>query len=210
MPDMYVPGRLDKYRKLSVISGIATPIVYLLMAPVRQRINIELLLGVSATFLSLAALVVSIFQTKIAREQQHASVWPHLKDNYIVMDKKFTWSLINNGVGPAILKKCRLVYKGKLYESPYDLMNEQIQRSDYKNKHIDIGFFYSNVRPGEVIKSDGELLIGEITNSERIPEAFMHIVNDPLYHFTVVYSDVYGNCWQLDQGKVTSLTKCPD
>ncbi|MVM38223.1 hypothetical protein GO730_12640 [Spirosoma sp. HMF3257] len=180
------------------------------MAPIRRRINIELLLGVSATFLSLAALVVSIFQTKIAREQQHASVWPHLKDNYVVMDKKFTWSLINNGVGPAIMKEVKLTYKGRMYKSPYQLMNEQIERTDEKGKHTDVGFFYSSVRPGEVIKNDGELLIGEITNSERIPEAFMHIVNDSLYHFSVVYSDVYNNCWRLEQGKVTPLAKCPD
>lgn len=69
-----------------------------------RRINIELLLGTSATFLSLTALVVSIFQTRIAREQQQASVWPHLQDQYVVMDKKFTWSVINNGIGPAIVK----------------------------------------------------------------------------------------------------------
>lgn len=207
---MYVPGRLDKYRKLSVISGISVRIVYLVMASPQRPINLELLLGISATFLSLAALIVSIFQTKIAREQQQASVWPHLKDNYVVMDKKFTWSIINNGVGPAIMRKVKLTYKGREYLSPYDLMNEQIQRTNDKGKHVDISFFYSDIRPGEVIKSDGSLLLGEISNSERIPQAFMQIVNDSLYHFSVVYSDVYGNCWQLDQGKITALAKCPD
>ncbi|WP_461114717.1 hypothetical protein [Spirosoma jeollabukense] len=103
LPGVYVPGRLDKYRKVSVISGISLRIAYLLMAQARRRINIELLLGISATFLSLAALVVSIFQTKIAREQQQKSVLPYLQVRHQIKNNGIAIFLENEGVGPAFI-----------------------------------------------------------------------------------------------------------
>ena len=96
--DGYVPARLDKYRKVSFISGSFVRLPTLLMATPRRRINIDMLLGISATLLSLAALVVSIFQTRIDRQQQKASVWPYLKTSSDHIEDDFTF-----GIGPALI-----------------------------------------------------------------------------------------------------------
>jgi len=85
--------------------------------PLRRRINIELLLGISATFLSLAALVVSIVQTRIAREQQHASVWPYLQILASNFDNELHYGLENKGVGPAIIRDFEIAYRGKTYKN---------------------------------------------------------------------------------------------
>jgi hypothetical protein len=79
----------------------------------KQSINIELLLGISATFLSLAALVVSIFQTKIAREQQQKSVLPYLQIRHEIVDNQMTVFLENEGVGPAFIKSITTSYNKK-------------------------------------------------------------------------------------------------
>ncbi|GAB3886808.1 hypothetical protein [Spirosoma agri] len=79
----------------------------------KRTINIELLLGISATFLSLAALVVSIFQTKIAREQQHKSVLPYLQIRHEISDNQLVIYLENQGVGPAFIKSFATSYHQK-------------------------------------------------------------------------------------------------
>ncbi len=48
-------------------------------SPPKKKISIDFLLGISAVFLSASALIVSIFQTTIFREQQYASVWPYME-----------------------------------------------------------------------------------------------------------------------------------
>lgn len=212
VPVGYVPKRFDKYRKLSVISGIVLPLVYLLMPAPKRRINIELLLGVSATFLSLAALVVSIFQTKIAREQQQASVWPHLQADYSKTDNEFVWNIINNGIGPAIIRSVAVHYRGREYRDAYQLMNEQIQLFDKNTKNhktVHVNLFYGGVFPGNVIKADGELTLGRLSENEGIADSMARVIRDSTYHFIVNYSDVYGNCWQLDGDKVTAIGECP-
>ncbi|GAB4034800.1 hypothetical protein [Spirosoma gilvum] len=181
------------------------------MAASKSRFNIELLLGISATFLSLAALVVSIFQTKIAREQQDASVWPYLQADYTKANDSFVWTVVNNGIGPAVIKSTALRYRGRIYKDAYELINEQIQHlseATPKGKTAHVNFFYGGLSRGNVIKSEGEIKLGEMSGNESIADTLLHIVQDTSYHFTVVYSDVYGNCWQLDQDEVTALGKC--
>lgn len=173
----------------------------------KKPINVELLLAISATLLSLGALVIAIFQTKIAREQQQMSVWPHLQVAYAQDNDVFTWSVTNNGVGPAIIKSVALTYQGKAYKTHYDLLFEQIERfKANQTTHMDI----SDMLPGYVIKTDGEITLGQIKNSVPVANAMRQIIVDSSFHFRVIYSDVYGNCWQNDHDQVTQLANCPD
>ncbi|MBD2700548.1 hypothetical protein IC229_07875 [Spirosoma sp. BT702] len=84
----------------------------------KKRINIELHLSLSATFLSLAALVVSIFQTKIAREQQQKSVLPYLQVRHQIQDNSVHIMLENKGVGPAFIRQI-LIGHGKNESTDY-------------------------------------------------------------------------------------------
>ncbi len=204
LPVRYVPGRLDKYQKLSVTSGIAVRVDYLLMTPPRRRITIELLLGISAIFLSLAALVVSIFQTKIAREQQQASVWPYLQVVAANYDRELHYGLENKGVGPAIIKEYKLSYKGKAYPSIKPLFWEQIGVNTPGGK----GF--AEVETGDVFKSGEDFEILFVSRSDSIIQKASKMLSDTSFRLRIRYADVYGNCWQLDRNKVTAIGKCPE
>lgn len=70
----------------------------------KRKISIDFLLGISAVFLSASALIVSIFQTTIFREQQYASVWPHLEIIASLRSGSYDYGIENKGVGPAIIK----------------------------------------------------------------------------------------------------------
>ncbi|WP_221393308.1 hypothetical protein [Dyadobacter sp. NIV53] len=166
-----------------------------------RKFNIELLLGLSATFLSLAALIVSIFQTKIAREQQHASVWPYLQIASSNRVGNYRFGIENNGVGPAIVKKVEWQHKTKTYESSREFIWEQIGR-DKK------GIGFGAIAPESVLKpGDNFELIG-IYQNDSLARQLMHKVESDFFNLRVIYSDIYGNCWQLDQGKTRQLTDC--
>ena len=130
------------------------------------RFNIELLLGVSATFLSLAALIVSIFQTKIAREQQQASVWPRLMLGTSVEEKVFNFSLINQGVGPAIVSKAETAYKGKKYSSHFTPLFEELGRP------VNGGWFTESLEPETVLKSGDKLDLFVALKGEALASTF--------------------------------------
>jgi hypothetical protein len=173
------------------------------MALPRRRINIELLLGISATFLSLAALVVSIFQTKIAREQQQASVWPRLATSSDVLDLNFYFTISNQGVGPAIIKSVNTIYKGRKYSSLSELLLQQTGR-------LDGGYLYGNLEQEMVLKAGDEYELFKITrNDEPLSFKLRDVVQDSSFHFQIGYADVYGNCWQFDRNKVSPVGKCP-
>lgn len=176
----------------------------------KKRFNIELLLGISATLLSIFALGVSIYQAKIAREYQYASVWPHLQVVYTHHNDKFTWAIINNGVGPAIIQSFALAYQGKNYQSPYHLVAKCIKQLQELEEKQDIRLDISDISPGYVIKSGGEVMLCSIENSVPVANAMRQIIDDSLYHFQVVFSDIYHNCWQNDRDKVTPLSDCQD
>ena len=175
----------------------------------KKRISPELLLGISATVLSICALVVSIFQTKIARENQYASVWPHVQVNYEQKDETFTWSIINNGVGPAIVKSTFLAYKSKTYQAPYDFVLEQINGlGDKTGEKKHIGLDITEVTPGYVLKSDGKVILIKISGDTTFATEMRQLISDSLFHFRVVYSDIYEHCWQNDHDQVEELPDC--
>ncbi len=174
------------------------------MAPPRRRINIELLLGISATFLSLAALIVSIFQTRIAREQQQASVWPYIQTMGSSVDKEFHYGFGNKGVGPAIVRQFELVYRGKTYPDIKTLFWKQIGVVTPGGK----GF--SSVDKGDVFKSGEDIDLLVVTQSDSVIQEVSEMIRDTSFHLRIRYADVYGNCWQLDGDKTTPLGKCSE
>jgi hypothetical protein len=167
-----------------------------------RRISVELLLGVSATLLSLAALVVSIVQTRISREQQHAAVWPFLKVGSGRVDDKFVLVLENKGVGPAIVKRVEIGYRGKAFPSLVALMNPELT-----------GFvgprFFVALRPGDVVKAGEELELFKIDRDGRKADRLSALVEEPTFLLGVTYADVYDNCWRATPHGVEPLPRCP-
>lgn len=169
-----------------------------------KRINVELHLSLSAVFLSLAALVVSIVQTKIARDQQHASVWPRIMTSSSVLDLNFYFTIANQCVGPAIVKSVDTFYKGRKYATLSELLFQQ-------TGHLDGGFLFGDLEPETVLKAGDEYELFKLTrNDEPLSYKLRKVTEDSSFHFRIRYADVYGNCWLLDQNKVTELDKCPN
>ncbi|WP_421830457.1 hypothetical protein [Larkinella sp.] len=176
----------------------------------KKSINIELLLGLSATFLSVAALIVSIFQTRIAREQQQASVWPYVQVTSNHLDNNFELLLKNNGVGPALIKKVEFSYRGKSESSHTRLLNHIVNTETLQDSVRKAGRFWNAVVPGDVVKAGDQIELYKAVNSGYLAEFLGQVTGDSTFQFRITYSDVYGKCWLLDRGKVIQLDDCPE
>ncbi len=167
------------------------------MAKLSQRFNVELYLSIAAVFLSLAALVVSVIQTRIARQQQYASVWPRLSMSTDVIDRNLKSSVDNQGVGPAIIKRVTITYRGHTYDNIQRLFVEQ-------TGPLDGGFLSGELPEETVLKAGDSYPLFELSrNDEPMSMKLANMLRSPELHIRIVYQDIYGNEWQYDQGRTS-------
>jgi hypothetical protein len=161
-----------------------------------------MLLGVSATLLSLCALVVAIIQTRIAREQQHASVWPYLQIGSARLERAFTMVLENKGVGPAVIRQVEVARGGQPAPTLTALLNREIP--DFEGPR-----FFVALRPGDVVKAGETLRLFHIDRDSARADHLQAFVEDAGFLMRVTYADVYGNCWRSSTRGVAPLPRCP-
>ncbi len=169
----------------------------------KRKINVELLLGLSAIFLSFAALIVSVFQTKIAREQQHAAVWPYLQAMYAsdaIGGSRYY--ILNKGVGPAIIKGVEWKFSDSTYSGTREFVAAEIGYPRQLGR--------SEMGAGDVFSVGDGITLIEVTKSDSLREIVYQKINNELFSLKVVYSDVYGNCWELKDGATRQLSNCPE
>ena len=78
-----------------------------------NMLYIELIVGCCAILVGLCALFVSIYEAKIFKQQQKASVWPYLEFSYNIYNPGFSYEVQNKGVGPAIIQWVIVKIDGK-------------------------------------------------------------------------------------------------
>jgi hypothetical protein len=70
-----------------------------------------------ALAVSIFALAIGAWQTRLMQSQARASVWPHLEIGYTynsnVDENAFLWRIDNNGVGPARIETIALTFDGE-------------------------------------------------------------------------------------------------
>lgn len=79
----------------------------------------------AALFISVLALVVSIYEASLLKVQQRAMVWPYLRIDEKYNSEGFGLTISNNGTGPAIISSVEMKYKDdfvKNYEELAALM----------------------------------------------------------------------------------------
>ena len=86
----------------------------------RSRLHPEMIVGVSAVFIGVCALIVSIYETRLMRQQQQAAVLPILelgRSHYVTGADEDNWRLSlhtsNVGIGPARVLDFRVTVDGR-------------------------------------------------------------------------------------------------
>ncbi len=171
--------------------------------PPKSRFNPDVLLGLSAVFISVCALVVSVVQTKIAREQQQATVWPYLQVLMSQFDQEFHVGIENKGVGPAIIRQFELLDHDRRFTTTQAFYLERFGPTRG-------GKGFATLDSGSVLKPGENIDLLAVFNNDSVARAVYGYVGKRDFGLRVTYSDVYGNCWCLERDKTTPLARCPE
>jgi hypothetical protein len=155
----------------------------------------------SDKFISLTAFLISVstfalylYQTHLIQKQQYASVLPYLElGNSGDGDKLYKLVLVNNGIGPAFVRKVQVHYKGKSYSLDPARFYGQVLVATDTLYH----FYYSNLSPGRVIPPGKEIeLLG--TTDPRSVRKCWQIFGSEMAKIEITYASVYGEEWVMN------------
>ena len=171
--------------------------------------------GLFPNLTSLLALAVSIFalaigawQTRLMQGQARASVWPHLSIGYTYnsnMDENgFIWRVDNTGVGPARIESISLTLDGKPMKTWSDVLHALGFAGQMRVSTTSLS--------GEVIPPslNRETAIDTIRINERVPaKTFKEAIDR--FRMDVCYCSVYDDCWvaHWQQKGVEAVDRCP-
>jgi hypothetical protein len=175
--------------------------------------NTDRIVSLMAMVVGVGSLAIILYQTKLMREQQRASVLPYLAIAVQSSDQATNLVVRNAGIGPAILDDIRVRYRGKDYElDPYDFFVQQ--RPEFFKT---VGLSVDKLIPGRLVPAGewiqnvgttgdkGPLFLKELLSLvvvAEVPKTWLASlgVKGPASDRAVVivtYSSVYGERWHL-------------
>ncbi len=169
----------------------------------KKKFDISILIGISAVFLSASALIVSIVQTSILRDQQNATVWPFIQATFMFTKGYYSYGIENKGVGPAIIKELEYTYNGVSYGN-----TKKMYGALFGENFAGVGFTETN--KDYVVKSGEGIELLSVNRPDSLINDIIYLWEGEEVNLKIIYSDVYGNCWQLDGGVTSRLSSCPD
>ena len=188
-------------------------------SPRRTGHNVlDLTIAGSAILISCVSLFIATQQSRTMERTLAASSWPLLqfasgntKDNGQL---SINMAIENEGVGPAIVRRIRMVYGGKEYDNPYALLRDCCNYVVTSADPTKLGAGTALTQPveGKVIKGGDKITFFQMdlvpSNAEtwrKLDAARFKMT------FDTCYCSVLGECWQSDLRSLdqTKVDQCP-
>ncbi len=158
------------------------------------------IIAVSAIVVAIASMVISVWQGIENRHHNRLTVTPKLGISFSMTDKKVGIVITNNGLGPAIMTKRTLKYKGKEID---DYQQEDIINVvKYLKMSGNLNFAILN--NDEILSAGTEyplLMLG----IEGMPTLEMMEEIDSLVGFRLEYKSMYGEEFVVESGNYNEL-----
>jgi len=144
--------------------------------------NPEMIIAISALFISIITAGVSIYSAATDRAYAKASVWPRLEIyKSFHPEKHFEYGVINNGTGPALIKYAKVSYDSKTVKRWVDIPNLK----SFIQSH-----FGSRILPSQ----------GAITPLHyKGNKANLFLETDKKVSIELCYCSIYDECWLTDR-----------
>lgn len=161
------------------------------MAIQRKPLSTDTIIAVAATITSICALIVTLYQTKLTREQQLKSVWPYLMIAQQTDEAGGSVIVSNNGVGPAIIQRIELEYDGKIYGTMRELVLAMFRKKNRRPESVAFG--QTALYKGFVIPQ-GERITWMTVNGKEDNAYFWQQIQ---HHVKgqVLFQSIYGERW---------------
>ncbi|MDJ1470037.1 hypothetical protein QNI19_00575 [Cytophagaceae bacterium DM2B3-1] len=175
-----------------------------------KRLSSDKIIAIMATVISICALFTSVYQVKIERKQQYASMWPSLhiySQTQMLPDSAQNFCgirITNKGVGPAIIKKIEIWYRDQVCEDERDLIQK------VTGGNMNEGEAINQIWEDRVLASNEEIewiKVGGAINTRQFREA----LKTGYIHVRLEYASVYEERWEynFNMGK-KSIVKLSD
>jgi hypothetical protein len=148
----------------------------------------EMLVALSAVLIGVCALVVSVVQVRIMREEQHASVWPRVgvAQSYI-QGKSLSVVVVNPGIGPAIIKSVSVSVDGQPRTSWSEVLNALVRED--RSWNVGRSTISNRIIPaGEAVETV------ELFDSEAANQVYAELNR---LNVEICYCSVYDRCWTV-------------
>lgn len=177
--------------------------------PAQKRFRMPELTSALALAVSIFALAIGAWQTRLMQSQARASVWPHLEIGYTynsnVDENGFLWRIDNNGVGPARIETVRVTFDGK----PLKKWDDAVAALGFKGPQ----HYSTSSLDGEVIPPslNRETAIEALRVNQRDLAAAVK-QNATRFGMDICYCSVYDDCWIAHwlKTKPEAVTRCED
>ncbi len=171
------------------------------------------IIAVGITIISLCALIVSVFQTRVLQEERElireysrASVWPHLDFGHSKSHNKndgsitrLSFNLTNSGVGPAIITDVKVSYNDSIAKNWWHLF-EIMEIPDSIGTNIKNSSFNDRViKIGETIETIN------FDNNLPLANAFIERAQKNKLSIEIYYESIYGEKWKYSKNTVIKL-----
>lgn len=159
-----------------------------------KRIGAEMLVGLSAVVIGVCALGVSLYETKLMREEQRAAVLPlielarsHYTDSVDGDMSKWRLSLHaeNVGIGPARVRDFIVTVDGNPYPTWGSAMRELL------GKDINVSYGRSSIS-GRTIPAERQVTMFDLSNTDLAADI---IDNFDRLEFEACFCSVFDECW---------------
>ena len=153
----------------------------------------EMIMAISAVFISMVAVAIALFEASIVREQQKSSVWPHIEVLTTNVDG-FVYHATNKGLGPATIEDVRVTLNKKPILEWNELLRLLDSKFSWNKKQSTIN--RRVISPEETI---------EFLQLDK--DSYMRIISlnqDFQLSVEICYCSVYKDCW-----KTTGLISKP-
>lgn len=176
----------------------------------RWRLDYNMVSALAISVISLCALVVSIYQTRLlvrqnelANQTAKAQMWPHLEfaaggnfDDDLV--KEIYLNLSNEGTGPAIIEEFFYTYQGASTDSWWPLY-DHLFLSDTSLTPA-INFTNRPLLKDEIIQVGEKITTLKLVpvQPEKVQEGMEAIWGETQPEITLCYRSVFGDRWEIN------------
>lgn len=174
-------------------------------AVLRRGMRVDLIIAVCALLMSSLATAASWWQSRVVADQLASQVWPYLTVDATYDPSYVQIEIVNNGLGPAIIRSVVLTIGGKPYANPMSALKSMMGHRTGR-----MGAQLSDVSPGSVIRAGASVRMFRINAPWFVP---IYSENASRIDLRVCYCSLLGKCWRVSSqrgGDPEPLQQCPD
>ena len=172
----------------------------------------NLAVGIPAVAISLSVAYFAFVQANATDKMQVASVWPNV--TYVTSNQNeddggtgpIRMSLVNNGVGPAIVRGLQIGYDGRKFTSFRELLEACCAE---REEQMSIGISSIN---NEVLRPGEDSMFAMVLPDGTPPDVFERFNRERLqFEVSLCYCSVFDDCW-VDSWELTEpkpVEQCP-